>query len=241
MAISVRDSKEFQRLLEAISWELVEANIFFRMHMDLIKAASRFQREINEARTFWDRTITAHLDAAILRLCRIFDQNDRNLGLGALLDTILANPHFFAPKEFARRVEGRPAAEALTAEPPILDRAQLDRDIASVSRSGNTCVDLLIDVRHNYYSHRNAEDVAVGRIVADEHPLSRDDVGELLRCGMEIANRYSSLFHANLYSTQMVGHDDFIHVLGAVRFKLEASEREFAEECRRLGIDPPAA
>jgi hypothetical protein len=38
LAIAVRDSTEFQRLLHAIALELVDANIAFRMHADLIAA-----------------------------------------------------------------------------------------------------------------------------------------------------------------------------------------------------------
>jgi hypothetical protein len=38
MAIQVRDSTEFQRLLKTIALELVDANIAFQMHSNLIAA-----------------------------------------------------------------------------------------------------------------------------------------------------------------------------------------------------------
>jgi hypothetical protein len=238
LAIQVRDSAEFQRLLVALSQELVEANIFFRMHMDLIAASTEYADEMNQSVTFWDRTITAHLDAAILRLCRIYDQEKRNLSLSGLLDTIRANPHLFSAQQFERRIEGNPAAQLLNADPPVLDRAILDKDISYVTRATNPIVDRLIDVRHNYYSHRNAADVVAERRVADEHPITRDDVGEMLRGGMEIANRYNEIFRAHFYSTQMVGADDYKSVLKAVRKRIAAQRQALEEECRRFGLDP---
>jgi hypothetical protein len=238
MAIPIRNSAELQRLLVAIAKELVEANIFFRLHMDLIAASREFADEMNESWTFWDRTIASHLDAAILRLCKIYDQKPRNLGLFGLLDTVRANPHLFSAEEYTKRMEGR-APNLLIDGPPILDLPTLETDIAHVRRGTNAMVDRLVNVRHNYYSHRNADDVVADVTVGVKHPITRDEVGTLLRDGMEIANRYNALFDANFYSTQMVGHDDFKHVLAAVRQQIAALRRAFQEDCRRSGVDPP--
>lgn len=38
MAIEVSDSAEFQRLIGALAHELVNANIFYQLHTDLLKA-----------------------------------------------------------------------------------------------------------------------------------------------------------------------------------------------------------
>jgi HEPN superfamily AbiU2-like protein len=238
MAIQISDSAEFEKLIGALARELVDANIFFRLHTDLLKAATEYTDEMNQTATFWDRTIHAHLDAAVFRLCKIFDQDTRNLSLPGLLDTVRANPHLFEPAAFEKRMEGREFAETLKADPPKLDRALLDQDIAYVTRANNAVVDRLINVRHNFYSHRNAKDVVAGQVVGEKYSLTRDDVHELLRGGMRIANHYSVAFSAQSYSTQMVGHDDYIWVLKAVRARLKARQQEFEEECRRFGVDP---
>jgi hypothetical protein len=47
--------------------------------------------------------------------------------------------------------------------------------------------------------------------------VSLDIIKQLLKEGMAILNRYSNLFHATTYSTQIVGHDDYHKVLEAVR------------------------
>ena len=236
MAIQVKNSEEFQRLLQNLSLELVDANIAFRMHTDLIAAyEGEFGEEMRQAWTFWSLTIQAHVESAIFRLCRIYDQDDKNLGLRGLLDTIRANPHLFSKEEFGKRVEGRPAAGLLAADLPALDREQLRRDTDYVTRATNPVVDRLIDVRHNFYSHRNARDVVEGRPVAEAHPHMREEVGELLRGGMEISNRYSQLFHAEMWSTNMVGRDDYNYVLRAVTKRLEAHRAEIEAQIKQFG------
>jgi hypothetical protein len=112
------------------------------------------------------------------------------------------------------------------------------RSASNQVADSHPAVDRLIVVRHNYYSHRNADDVVADVKVGEEHPITRDDVAELLRGGMEIAIRYNAMFHANVYSTQMIGNDDFKHVVAAVQQWLAAKRRDFKEECRRLGVDP---
>ncbi|MCU1314918.1 MAG: hypothetical protein JWN63_240 [Candidatus Acidoferrum typicum] len=234
MAIQVKDSIEFQRVLEAIALELVDANIAFRMHTDLIAAYEQeFGTELRQSWTFWSLTIQGHLDSAVFRLCRIYDQDDKNLGLRGLLETIRSNPHLFSKEHFSKRMQGRPAAEELVADLAQLDHKELERDLAYVSRSSNPLVDRLIDVRHNYYSHRNARDVVEDREVAEAHPHMREEVGELLRGGMGIVNRYSMLFHAQSWSTQIVGRDDFYYVLRSIRQSLEAHRAEIERKTGR--------
>jgi hypothetical protein len=127
MAIQVRDSTEFKRLVEAIALELVDANIAFRMQTDLIAAYEGESRDaMRQGWTFWSLTIQAHLDSAVFRLCRIYDQDDKNLGLRGFLHTIQSNQHLFAKPQFAQRVASRPHAESLIADFAALDPQQTD-------------------------------------------------------------------------------------------------------------------
>jgi hypothetical protein len=76
-------------------------------------------------------------------------------------------------------------------------------------------------------------------LVSDEDLLTIEDIGELLRGGMEIVNRYSNVFNANTYSVQMVGRDDYEYVLEAIREKLQQYRAQIAEQCRAAGVEPP--
>jgi hypothetical protein len=81
------------RLLKVLALELVDGNIRFLMHMDLIKA---YEASIGhggvmrESWTFWSLTINSHIDSAIFRLCRIYDQHKTNLGMRGLLHNAIS-------------------------------------------------------------------------------------------------------------------------------------------------------
>ncbi len=219
MAIQVSNEEEFRRLLRALSLELVDANISFKMHTKLIAAGEADQMAtMNEAWTFWSLTIQAHIDSAIFRLCRIFDQDDTNLGLRGLLDTIRANQHLFSKKFFVARMQSLPDPESSY---EALDLARLETDMRYATRNTNDVVDRLIKIRHNYYSHRNASDVVADRNVSETYPHMRDEVGDLLDGGLAIVNRYSALFDMNVWSSKIVGSDDYHYVLRAAKERLD--------------------
>jgi hypothetical protein len=229
MAIKVRDSTEFRRLLHVLALELVDANIAFKIHTNLIAAyQSESGDAMRQAWTFWSLTIQAHLDSAVLRLCRIYDQNAKNLGLRGFMHTIQSNPHLFSKEQFAARMEGRPHADSLIEAFAPLDSKQIEVDMAYVTRASNPTVDRLIAIRHNYYSHRNANDVVADHAVSEKYPHMRDEVGELLKVGLAIVNLYSDLFEANRWSSGIIGQDDYHYVLRAVQERLDRhrSERE---------------
>jgi hypothetical protein len=227
MAIQVRDSTEFKRIADAIALELVDAIIAFSMHTDLIAAYEGDSGEVmRQAWTFWSLTIQGHLDSAVFRLCRIYDQDDTNLGLRGFLHTIQSNQHLFSKEQFATRVRGRPHAEHLIATFTALDGQQIDSDMASVTRASNPVVDRLIAIRHNYYSHRNARDVVADRAISETYPHMRHEVGDLLKHGLKIVNEYAMLFDANSWASSIVGRDDYHYLLRAAREQLERHRSE---------------
>lgn len=227
MAIQVSNAEEFKRLIVALALEMVDAKIAFKMHMNLVEAhQAEIGEGMSEAWTFWSLTIQGHLDSAVFRLCRIYDQDDRNLGLRGFLDTVRANQHLFSIERFAERVQGRVHQEDLASSFEVLDPKRLETDMDYVTRATNPTVDRLIMVRHNYYSHRNARDVVADRAVHEAYPHMRNEVGELLDGGLDIVNYYSGLFDMNTWSSVILGATDFHYVLKAVRERLQQHRAE---------------
>ena len=83
----------------------------------------------------------------------------------------------------------------------------------------------LVIWRNNIFAHRTAANVVSQKNIADDYPLSKDDVSELLSRAMSILNRYSSLFRASSYTTQVIGHDDYLYVLETIKEKILATQR----------------
>ena len=65
------------------------------------------------------------------------------------------------------------------------------------------------------------------------YPIKYKEIGSLLKDGMSILNRYASLFRAQSFSTQMVGHDDYLHVLNCVKSYLDNLKAEREAEYQR--------
>jgi AbiU2 len=233
MVLDIRDAVEFQRLLDSLVRELVDASIVFKLHLDLGRCSAKFRAAMNESWTFWFLTQQSTLDAAAYRLCKVYDQSTDGVNLRNLLETIAAHPEQFLPEEYAKRVDAK-----LAEDPPDLDSAQLAKDIAFATAASNPQVQNLVILRNNFFAHLGASLLKSGESIATEYPLAQNDVAELLRTGMEIANRYSIAFRAHSYLTKMVGQDDFVQVLEAVNEHLMKLASDRDEQLRRLGVDP---
>jgi hypothetical protein len=237
MEIQIVDSAEFQNLLEALASELVEANIHFKLYADLTGVISEYQEEYNQSTAFWSLTFQAHLDVAVFRLCKIYDQHTKALNLKNLLDTIKANIFVFDTRNFRERLKDNPFVESLSDESRKPDEKQLETDLVYVSEE-NPLVKHLIVWRNNFFAHRSAKNVITKRNLAEDFPLTIPDVKELLVEGMKLINRYSNLFRASTYSTNIVGRDDFKFVLECIRGYLAMDERRIEEERKRWERGP---
>ncbi len=233
MEIKIKDSKEFQHLLEALATELVDANIHIKLRSDLTGAVAQYHTEYNQSGTFWSLTFQAHLDAAVFRLCKIYEQHNKTLNLRNLLDTIKANISIFDREEFRERLKDNPFVEGLSDISRKPDEAQLDKDIAFVSEE-NPLVKNLIVWRNNFFAHRGTKHAINKNGLETDYPLTIEDVEELLSEGMRILNRYSSLFGASTYSTNMIGHDDYQHVLKSIQEHLASYEQRIEEEIKQF-------
>lgn len=230
MAIRIESAADLQALLSTMANELVDANVYLKLHQDLGTSAKDHGREFNQARAFWGLTMQANMDAAVFRACKIYDQHRGALGLKSLLETIKANVHVFSEPNFRQRLAGNPFVDSLAAENRVPDRVELDKDIVYVSEGSNPMVRNLVGLRNKLYAHRASREVLNATDLSATYPLTSADVHDLLHCGMEIVNRYSQLFSAQAYSAQMIGHDDYKTVLGALRADLERRDAEIGRQ-----------
>ena len=91
----------------------------------------------------------------------------------------------------------------------------------------------LIILRNNLYAHKSEKNVRLERDLLKTYPIKYKEIGSLLKDGMSILNRYASLFRAQSFSTQMVGHDDYLHVLNCVKSYLDNLKAEREAEYQR--------
>jgi hypothetical protein len=229
MIIEVKSQEEFERLLNALCNEAVEASIHFRLYSDLNNSHKEYGQVFNETWTFWSLTFQAHWDTTLFRLCKIYDQHKTSLNLRNLLDTIKANVGIFDVENFRERLKGNAFVDSLAADARRPDVAELKKDVETVT-DNNADVKALLFWRNNFYAHRSAEHVAEKKALTDRYVLSYEMVERLLKNAMRIVNAYSSLFRASTYLTQIVGHDDYQYVLRTINDALKEHEAKIERE-----------
>jgi hypothetical protein len=233
MKIDIQRSEELNQLLDALAYEIVDANIYHRLFCDLVKSINTHPREFSQSNTFWSLAIEALRDARLTRLSRVYDQESRSLNLVNLLDTIKANLHLFEEKHFRTRLQGNAFVDSLAQEYRVPPIAQLELDI-QFSSLQNPLVKKLMIWRNNIVAHRGAK-VSLGKdqILVD-NPLSEVEMEQLLDESYEIFNRYSSLYRASTWSRQIIGHDDYKSLLKFLTLGLKKWDEDLEKERKKL-------
>jgi hypothetical protein len=229
--IDIRDSTEFRRLLQAMSRDVVDAHIHYRLFKDVHAALSAHSLVEIQSRTFWGLTLSAHLNASLQSLCRVYDQNPKALHLRSWLDTIQDNLTLFSEHEFRERLKDNAFVDSLARTLRRPDERQLAQDIENCSLSDPLVKNLMVH-RGSRIAHKSAKNVVAEKDIGDRHPLTYGGVELLLDRAIVILNRYSNLFGDNTYSTQIIGHDDSEFIIHCVEEKVEESRAN-----RRRKID----
>lgn len=221
MKIDVTGPAQFKRLLEALVDELIDAHDHFRLYQDLDAAIPEYQVEFNQSAAFWTFTLSAHRDAALLRLCKAYDlyEGKPSLNLRNFLETVQANLQLFDEPNFRERLKSNAFVESLAKDFRKPDAAQLRKDLESVT-DANPLVKNLTLWRHNYLAHRSRTSALNPRAFAEKNPLLFTDIKALIDNGLRIINRYSSLFSATVHTSVPI--TDYKYLLESVRRDLKA-------------------
>lgn len=228
MKIGVSDPAEFKRLLEALVYELIDAQEHFYVHQGLAAAVSEYGAELNQSGAFWNLTMRAHLDAVLMRLCKAYDLSDGKPGLNLrnFLETIEANLHFFDEPNFRERLKNNPFVDSLAKDCKKPDPARLQKDLESVS-TAEPLVKKLTIWRNNYIAHHSQSALTLGEFTK-QYPLSFVEIESLISNGIGIVNDYSHLFQASHYTNYKP--TDYKFILEALRRDLQAREARIQKE-----------
>jgi hypothetical protein len=228
MPIVIDNSKEFERLLDGLSNDIVTAAIHLKLHKDLRDSITNYVREFNESNTFWQLTLNAHLQHGLHCLARAFDQQVSALSLRNWLETIRQNLQFFSVNSFRKRLSDNPFVDSLAEQARTPDLELLNEHIAACSPN-DPLVKRLIQIRNNVLGHRSAKLASQGKNPYTDFPLTFEDIDALIDRALNVYNTYNQLFRATQQSRQIVGHDDFRHILDAVRRDRQRQEQMYSD------------
>jgi hypothetical protein len=208
---------EFKTSLDTLILDLAHAGDHYALFRKLLAAKEgTYTKALSQSQTFWSLTYGAHFDAAVFRLCRAYDQGKGALTLKTLLEIIKARPAFLPPPALLN----------------VLDEKQLDEDLAWVDLRKNKVVKHLMIWRHKFYAHRDLAKTLTGRL-AEEYPVTDDEVAKLLENGFNMLNRYNAVFFGAHFAREVHGLDDYEKVLKILQERVELWEAQLQAEVQR--------
>ncbi len=216
---------EFDEFTNKLKKEIPSACIDYKMYRDLRNACVEHEIVVQQSRAFWPMTVDAHLNSAVLRICRIYDTQKSSLNLVYWLKTIRDNPHWFSESVFRTRHADR----NYYGQP---DKEQLTKDIEFASE-GNLTVKNLIKFRGSLIAHIG-ENYFLKRFNAHESfKVTLGDLETLTTGALTILNRYMHLYEAGEYSANMIGADDFKFIFTTMKKAIDRREKELQEQFRQ--------
>jgi hypothetical protein len=231
-AIKINNSEEFGKLLDAFAGEIVYAGWHFKLFKALTNVSTEYYREFAQSPTFWGLTLAAHKDAVLVRLYKIYENNDKSLNLQNFLHTISQNLSLFDIAEFRDRLKDNPFVESLAQDSRKPDMTQLKADISFVC-DANPSVKKIKIWRNNLVAHRSPE-LTIGDLNLAKHPLMLEEIEDLINNAGSILNRYTKLFNASIQSSMLIGEDDFMATIKSVRNDIARREKEYVRQLKRV-------
>jgi hypothetical protein len=212
--------KQFDKLKN----ELFIADVQFELFVGLRKAGPNHKEEFRCSPLFWDYTVQAHITMVILRLCRIYDTDDKTFSLPIFLKTIEANSHLFSKEAFIERNKNSSNLEWMLKYPRELNLKGL-KEAQKRCDPSNPIVKNLLVLRHHFIAHTNYKLAFSGaEIFQQKYPLPFRDIKKLIRDGINIVNAYGSTFGTSYFSgtegTNYPVHD-YEFILDALKVQVE--------------------
>ncbi len=226
-------SNQLKAGIHSLASDIVDASIHWKMVLGIEEAAAKWPLVTRQSNTFWVYTLKAHLNTSVLALCRAFDQEQKSLHLVGLLQLIQRSLSLFDDENFRERLRGNPFVESLAESASRPDASQLSADMSRCSEH-DPLVKRLVKHRNNSVAHSSRKRRINGVLGPVDEEITYEDYQALLNRAVEILNRYSGLFSAEYFSTQVIGHKDYETVFRWVQEGVEADEARVEAEVKRL-------
>jgi hypothetical protein len=211
---------ELLKQIEKLQNELFATDVQFELYVGLRKAAPNYKEAFRYAPLFWDYTVQAHITMVILRLCRIYDTDDKTFSLPIFLKTLETNRHLFTKEAFIERNKNHPDVEWMTTFPRELDLKGL-KDAQKNCSSKNIIVRNLLLMRNHFVAHTNYRFAFSGaEVFQQKYPLPFRDIKKLIHDAINIVNAYGGVFGASYYS----GLEDTNYPVHDYQFILDAAK-----------------
>jgi len=219
--VSLNAEETFQKYHEELRGELNNANWHFTIWKYLQELRGTYHKELNQAPTFFGLTMHAHLLAALVRINKFFDKNEKHLSIRKFLDFIEENLDLFSSKAFEARMRsiGRYESHIIREHSQItLEKVEEDR-----KRVDDLPVSCVRKWRNTILVHIEAERVLRSIDVMKTYPVRQKQVAETINTLDDILNEYLVAYDASTWAKDLPIKNGVRAVVDAIRFSMAFS------------------
>lgn len=191
-------ARELAAEMDSLQEELRHTNTHFHLFTVLRDSVPEFQTEFGKAPLFWSFTRHAHLQAAVISICRLFDQHKCGSHFTHLLVNIQNNLPLFDRDQFLERNKGNFSKPTLfnvtlisNARRPSEEVLRSDIEFCS---DQNPLIATLKNWRDNAIAHKNRRIVLGKTAFIEDDPLQYEAIHKLIEEGYRMLNYYSTRF-----------------------------------------------
>jgi hypothetical protein len=205
--------------------DITDGHDLYHLYRNVGGMLNTHKREVSQSNAFWSLVLMALQDAAMLRLCRVYDQDDDAVSLHTFLLTVRDSPDIFREEEFRKRLADNPFLELLARLSKGPAKAQLERDVLMTSKK-DPLVRKLILLRHKAIAHSDYGLAKEGKRFLHDPPLTGNEWLALIDRSFDILNRYATLFGACTYSMSLIGENDYKSLFHFLRLGLKKHDED---------------
>jgi len=216
----------FQKYYDRLIQETLHARAHLNLWERLEKYKSSHLKELNQAPHFFNFTIKAHLDDALLSLSRILDRHEDSLSIWKFLNFVEQNCDMFSTEAFRQRMMRKPNYnEHWTKSHEPITIKEINEDRQKLEKLEQT-VNNLTTWRDKVIAHTDRQFLLTGKIASKEYPLQRQQLQEVIDILFKILNRYSTAFESSSYLEKFVGEDDIRYVMDSISSHIQERKRQ---------------
>jgi hypothetical protein len=222
--VSINIEETFEKYHQELRGELNNANWHFTIWKYLQELRGTHLKELNQAPSFFGLTIYAHLLAALVRINKFFDKNEKHLSIRKFLDFIEQNLDIFSNEAFEARMRKKDRYESyiikdhieITHQKVRQDRRKIrDLPLASIRRWRNAVL-----------VHIEAERVLRSIDIMKKYPVKQRQIDDIINTLDDMLNEYLVAYDASTWAKDLPIKYEIKGVVHAIQFKLTETRRQ---------------
>lgn len=216
----------FQKYYDELMRQVINARAHLKLWERLESYKSNYLKELNQAPHFFQFTMQAHLDDALLTLSRILDKHEDSLSIWKFLDFVEQNCKIFSTQAFHWRMKHKPDYDEHRVKSHTSITLKEIQEHRQKLESLKETIDNLKEWRVTMLAHTDRQFYLKGKIISEEYPLQHQQLEKVTDTIVDILNRYSYAYNSSTWLEKNPGEDDVQYVMDAIRFKIQERKKQ---------------